>query len=60
LENNSLTYKKIILPSKGTVSNEVKIAFDQKTVPIIFFKREDEKSFELIGGFTDLEKIIYG
>jgi len=58
LERNSLVYKKVVFPD-GSALKEVKRAFDRETIPIIFFQRENEHSFELIGGFTDLEEFIH-
>jgi len=61
LEEKNIPYKKIILGDRSIIAEEVKSAFGWKTVPIIFFKNnEHESSYQLIGGFTDLEKIING
>ena len=68
LEEAGLPYKKIIIGSSSPIQEEIKEAFGWKTVPIVFFKRNEKfpetslftNMYELIGGYTDLEKIING
>jgi len=66
LEEKNIPYKKIILGDKSLLLEEIKTAFDWKTVPIIFFKKNErfpetslfKDMYKLIGGYTDLEKVI--
>ena len=68
LEEAGLSYKKIIIGNNSPIQEEIKEAFAWKTVPIVFFKRTERfpeaslftNMYELIGGYTDLEKIVNG
>ena len=59
LESQSLPYKKIVLPENSDMVQQVKNAFDWDTVPMVFSVQEDN-SYLLIGGYTDLEALING
>ena len=55
LEYHDLTYKMVNFEqSQASVLNEIKSAYDWKTVPMVFLR--DGAKIEFIGGFTDLKE----
>jgi len=57
LQEKELNYSLISLDASEQLFDSVKEAYGWSTVPVIF-GRVDERSYQLIGGFDDLKKLL--
>ena len=59
LKDRDISFDTISFDNRPKVLKEIKQIYDWKTVPMVFEKL-DNKTFKLIGGYTDLKNYLEG